>query len=323
MDAETTPLGGIERCIISLSRALTNSNLKVRVFSNVNNDIEFKQITWSPKDKLTNFKADIVIACNDPKLFDVYAKNSDHKNFKPYLWHHNPVSYWKTIRKSRLLPLIRWNPTTIFLGTYHQNQYPFLLPAKNPTIIKHGIEDSILNYPTSDSMLPPPPHAAFISQSYRGLEEMVSLWKNSISPQNPDAKLFVYSETQYKRNDLSNYGIYFEGRQPRENLIRSLSQIRLVLTPGHPDETFCLSALESQCLGIPVITFGIGALKERVKDGYDGFIAKDNKDFTNKINDVLNNNDTWSHLSTNAILHKKDSSWSKKSAQWIELFGKN
>lgn len=311
------PLGGIERCIISLSREFSNKGHTVQVFSNGLQKSTYQNIDWLPKHQTTNFKADIVIACNDPKLFDSYALQSGHTDFKPYLWHHNPVGFWKTIRKGRLLPLIKWTPTIVLLGTSHLKTYPKILSFNKKVIIEHGIETSILKAPPLS--VPPPPHAAYISQSYRGLNNLIHLWKNEIFPANPRAKLFVYSS--YENNDdLSAFGISIEGRQSREKLLNSLSNKRITLIPGHPDETFCLSALESLCLGIPVISFGIGALKERISDGQNGFIVRDNMDFAAKTIRLLNDDSLWQTMSQNAVESRSKSSWSQKEDMWECLF---
>jgi glycosyltransferase involved in cell wall biosynthesis len=317
------PLGGIERCIINLSRSLFIKGYNVRVFSNVGEAQEYDGIIWHPKNKTTDFKADIVIACNDSKLFDVYEQNSAHKNFKPFLWHHNPIEIWKTIRKGRFIPLIKWNPTTVFLGQAHFNSAPrFFIPSEKNIIIEHGIEDSVLNTPAASNL--PPPHFAYISQAYRGLEKVISLWKELVYPQNQNARLYLYCDfISEKKEVLEKIGIYPIGRLPRKELIQSLSDKRAILIPGHKDETFCLSAKESLCLGIPVITLGIGCLKERVKDSFNGFIVENNYDFAQKIHLISKDDKMWNDMSKKALMERENASWDTKAEIWVSHFRTN
>lgn len=317
-------LGGIERCIISLSRALSNKGHDVQVFAHEQSESHHNNIRWVSKLHPTPFKADIVIACNDPKLFDLYATNSNHSGFQAFLWHHNPVGFWKTLRKGRLLPLLKWNPTHILLGTDHLLTYPKCLSFQKKMIIEHGVEDSILDFSRSLSdSSPRPPHAAFISQAYRGLENVIDLWKKYVFPEFPSAKLFIYSTYPAKDNSLESFGITIQGRLPREKLLNELSTKRITLIPGHEDETFCLSAIESQCLGLPVISFGIGALKERIQNQDDGFLVSNEKDFAEKILFLLKNDDVWLRMSQKAKEHNLTAAWSYKATLWESLFEDN
>lgn len=316
--AASRPLGGIERCIISLSRALSDQGHEVQVFSNETGSQEVNAIRWSCKYDPTDFRADIVIACNDATLFDLYAAKSGHKNFRPFLWHHNPVRVWREIRKGRALSLARWRPTCVFLGDDHRDDYPVLLRFCPSVIIGHGIEPSVLEAPPV--ALPVPPHAAFISQSYRGLDNLIRLWTEYVFPRNPQAQLHVYSDCAQDHATLKQVGIHIRGRVSRTALIDALSHTRVMLIPGHKDETFCLSALEGLCLGIPMVTFGTGSLKERVRDGQDGFLVRNNQEFAEKTLRLLQEDDLWQRMSHTALESRAHATWAEKAVLWDKLF---
>ena len=57
----------------------------------------------------------------------------------------------------------------------------------------------------------------------------------------------------------------------------------MLLIPGHKAELYCISAEEARELCIPIITLGIGCLKERVIHGKTGFIAKNEKELTDEV----------------------------------------
>jgi GT2 family glycosyltransferase/MoaA/NifB/PqqE/SkfB family radical SAM enzyme/Flp pilus assembly protein TadD/glycosyltransferase involved in cell wall biosynthesis len=71
-------------------------------------------------------------------------------------------------------------------------------------------------------------------------------------------------------NDL---GIIQHGFYKRSDLPRLLSKTSLVMIPSVWDETFCLTASESQMMGIPVIASDCGAISERIVDGETGFLV--------------------------------------------------
>jgi glycosyltransferase involved in cell wall biosynthesis len=311
------PLGGIERCIISLSRAFYNKGMVVHVYNKTLSGVsEFHGIPWAPLNTAHNFKADVVIACNDACLFDDYATSSGERNFKRFLWLHNPVNLSKTIRKGRFLPLLRWRPEAIFLGTSHIKSTSAFVPFGRKHNIGHGVEDIFLNRPINTT--PPAPHAAFISQSYRGLDDVIRIWKNFIFPKMPQAKLDIYSEWNGDKN-LELYGITLKGRLPRAALLSELSDKRVMLIPGHKDETFCLAAQESLCLGIPVITFGIGSLKERIENGTTGYIAKNESEFAAKTLTLLSDDTLWTEMHNNAAKTRDHAGWGDVAEKWLGL----
>lgn len=315
--ASSIPLGGIERCIISLSRALYNKGAKIRVFNTTPVSSSYRGITWSHINAPTEFKADIVIACNDAHLFDTYAKSATHKNFKPFLWLHNPVTLAKTIRKGRIWPLLRWRPTGIFLGQTQKDQTSWLIPFGRRDIIGHGVESSVLEYQVNTT--PPPPATAYISQSYRGLDHVINIWKSRIFPSLPRATLDIYCTWNGDTTDLEKHGITLKGRMPRSQLLSELSQKRAMFIPGHADETFCLAAAESLCLGIPIITYGTGALKERVVDKETGFIASGEQDFADSTLRLLTDDALWLELHTNAVKVRNGADWDTIADRWLTL----
>lgn len=314
----TQPLGGIERCILGLSAALSQMGFAVSVWNNTPETIENGLVNWYRKDsgKLPHF--DIVIACNDARLFDDYAQVSGKKDFLPILWFHNPVSFGKTLRKRRILPLLRWRPIGVFLGKAHKEGSTKFLSLRSAHIIEHGIEDDFFTAGMTASETAPPPVAIFISQAYRGLTPLLKLWRDKIHSIIQDAAFHVYSEKPAQTSAADS--IRFMGRKSRSALLQKMKSARVCLIPGHDDETFCLAAAECSALGIPIITYGTGALKERVRDGVNGYIAKDEGDFAAKLSTLLTEDAVWQKLHTSALKgpHKK---WNEAANEWTALFG--
>ena len=74
----------------------------------------------------------------------------------------------------------------------------------------------------------------------------------------------------------ADLGIVQHGHYERKDLPQLLSNTDLVIIPSIWDETFCLTASESQMMGIPVIASDCGAISERIIDGKTGFLVSPN-----------------------------------------------
>lgn len=321
-------LGGIERAVIQLAQAFVRKGMDVTVWNDTPTPVNAAGVSWIPKstgDLLARY--DIVIACNNARLFDEYAKASGHTQFKPYLWFHNRVLLEKTIRKGRMLPMLRWRPIGVFLGKNHEATATKFVPLRRRVIIGSGVEEEVLNYPAPTAQKRPPV-AVFISQPYRGLAGMISLWCDHIHPAVPDARLRLYaSEVKgLYRNALSDAemaaaGIELRGRLPRKKLMKDMEEARVCLIPGHVDETFCLAAAEALALHIPVLSYGTGSLKERIVDGVNGFVVPTREAFAQRLKDTLTNDNLWSKLSAHGLQDKESYGWDASAAQWLRLFG--
>ncbi|HNQ91750.1 MAG TPA: glycosyltransferase [Alphaproteobacteria bacterium] len=326
--ASSQPLGGIERTIIALSKILSSSpGWTVTVCNKTPEPTTCDNVTWTNMDKIGgNFPAaQMVIACNDPNLFDQYKKKTGQGDFLPVLWLHNLLPFEKALRKGRFFPLLRWKPVGVFLSIYHNNITSRFLPFGKRVVIPHGIEDSVLDFPVPDE-IQNEKTACFISQAYRGLAQVIRMWKSVIFAEISDARLEVYCANP-SADDLDNTSVEelkkknvnIMGRKSRNELNESLSKVRVLLIPGHKDETYCLSATESIALGVPVVTMGVGALAERVEDGRTGFIATSEEDFAEKTKQLLTDDALWRDMHQTCLKTRESCRWKARKDQWTKL----
>lgn len=319
-NAKTAPmqaLGGIERCVLNLADALARKGFDISVWNNTPEACIAGGVHWYPRNTQNLPRTDIVIVCNDPRLIDTYARTAGHKTFLPVVWHHNPVLFKKYYLKGRILPLLRWKPISVFLGQDHNARSLQKLPLRERAIIPHGIDAQILAAGAMESPGVRKPVALFISQAYRGLQDLTALWKQTIHAAFPDAELHIYAGKCAPEDCGEN--IHSMGRVPREGLIAAMREARVCLIPGHPDETFCLAAAECAVMGVPVVTYGTGALKERVQDGINGYIATSRDDFAAKTLQCLNDEGPWNQrLSTTQGNTYR--SWDQIANIWLDLF---
>ncbi len=315
--APTQGLGGIERCILNLSAALARKGFDVNVWNNTPDYHEAGGVRWHPRKTGSLPQAEIVIACNDPRLMDDYARATGHRNFLPVMWHHNPVLFRKYYLKGRMLPLLRWRPVGVFLGQDHSERSLQILPLRERTIIPHGLDEEILAAAAQAGDTARKPVALFISQAYRGLDDMAALWTEHVQIALPEAEFHIY--TAESGTGRTEPGIRAMGRVPRGRLITAMKEASVCLIPGHADETFCLAAAECIAMGVPVVTYGTGALKERVQDGINGYIASSREDFAAKILHCLKNEGPWTKCQQ-TTQENTYRSWDQIADQWLDLF---
>ena len=89
------------------------------------------------------------------------------------------------------------------------------------------------------------------------------------------------------------------------------------------DETFCLNAIEANACGLPVITFGRTALKELIKNNYNGLIVKDYKSLSLKMINLMNKKDKIKKkFILNSISNSKKYNFDIIEKKWINLLSK-
>lgn len=327
-------LGGIETVTICLAEALAaiDGNTVIVVNNSEYSGTRIiRNVRWMNRDHFfahgKGLVADVVVANNDPRLFDQAAQIID-KPFTPVLWMHNRILLEKTIRKMRLLSFYRWNPVGVFLSENQQNACNRFHRFRRKVLMHHGLSSDFLN---GDIVLPQDSlqAAMFFSQPYRGLREVVSCWVRYIHPICPEAVFKVCVgdinmaeyNIPYSKNQLAEHNIVIMPRLPKVDLINHLKYARLVIYPGHKDETYCSVAAEANALGVPLVSFGRGALSERVRHGYNGFLVADGdlKTMGNRAIELLKNeNDCLAVLSNNARAYVSNLSWDGVADKWMK-----
>lgn len=120
-----------------------------------------------------------------------------------------------------------------------------------------------------------------------------------------DIKLAIVGDGE-KRNILENMvknynlndNVHFFGFQSNPFPIMKKSKLMIMtsLYEGTP-----MSALEAQCLGLPIISTPVDGLKYVIIDGYNGFLCDNNKLISKKIVHILDNVKEYNLMKKNSL----------------------
>jgi hypothetical protein len=291
IEADAKDLGGTEQAVLHLSAALAGRGHRILTDGG---------------------EYGITVAVNDARLLPPGAA-------RLVLWFHNEVTFLREMKRGRLAALRRHRPLAVFCGAEQARaSLPFL---RGRVILPHGLPEAVLT--AAPAAGPPPPHAVFVSQAYRGLKEMIGLWRTVIGMRNREARFSAFIAP----GDVARYRALADGdgsikilpRIPNAGMPSLFAGARLLFAPGHVSETFCLSAAEAIAMGVPVVTLGVGALKERVVDGRTGFVCRDLREMGERTLGLLTDDALWSRMQAEGLATRQNSGWGDVAQQWEEL----
>ena len=311
-DINSNNLRGAENILINLSLEFANLNHDVTIYNNCNKNEIIDKVTWininSIKDKPYY---DLAISNNDIRLLDKI--NSNNK----IAISHSIQSLEKFLRKGQFFSYIKNKPKIVMLGDYHEINRNFLIKIFGSFKINWAVDKIFLD--ADISLNNKSVNAIFTSHSDRNLEMLIEIWKKYIFPNNQNKKLLI---TPYNK-DLTKFNIYNRKFEDKKNLLYDLSSSRVFLIPGHKAELFCISAEEARELCIPIVTLGIGCLKERVVHNKTGFIAKNFNEFANYTNILLNDNNVWLNMRQNLFNLRGSNKWENVAQKFLSRAFKN
>jgi glycosyltransferase involved in cell wall biosynthesis len=306
--------GGIQHGTTSLAEAFARLGHAVTVFNRTSAEVKINAVKWRRLPSDGAIQADLVIVNNAVHLLDRAGMS------KKVVWFRNPVKLHRLFKKGDLLPVYRHRPHAVFLGSYHAGSVSRFLPFSSRHIIPHAPPgDFARSRPVTKA---PPPRALFVSQPYRGLAWLLDIWASSIFPKVPGAELHVFTADwdQVRVEDYQRFGVVKRRRVPRTELAVEMMNSRVMLYPGHRNETFCFAAAEASAAGLPVITRGIGSLIERVRHGENGYVSFEAADFAAHSTALLLDDDLWLDMHGKTLAGREAASWEDRAGEWARTF---
>ena len=295
--------------MIHLTSALAARGHAVFVVGGVRAARDLGGVRWLPAGR--HAPADVCVAVNDARLLA-------GRGGLPVVWFHNEVGAWREIRKGRLAALWRARPAAVFIGTEQARQASRALPFRRRSVIPYGLPPAVLAAEPGKGV--PGPCAVFTSQAYRGLREVIALWRAQVAPNVPGARLLAYvgegDVAEYAALAAGDRSVEVRPRVGNAAMLDVLRRSRALLAPGHVSETFCLAAAEAIAMGVPVVTLGIGSLKERVADGVTGYLCRGWAEMAARTTQVLADDRIWAHLRAGGLATRSGNDWDVAAQAW-------
>ena len=305
-------LRGAELALINYSEELAKKKFNVILLNNCDQENVINGVKYININNLKNkLDCDIAIVNSDANYFKFV---NSKKNF---LLSHSIQNLEKFIRHKQLLAFLKHKPVVLCFSNYHFSNRSFFTSMFGKKIIIPSIDDDFFNFNLKTNINK---DAIFYSRFDRNGQIVVDMWKRNYRKLYNNNKLFINSDIIDSEQDLEKFNIYKKPYLEKNKLIEFLSNFRLLIVPGHKGEVFCNVAEEAKALCIPIVTMGIGALSERVRHNFNGFICKNIDDFENKIFDLMNNDELYLTLKNNLYKERGLNTWKNTVEKLTKLF---
>ena len=309
-------IAGSEKTLINISSELSKyDNLEIKVFNLTKKKKKNKGFEWNNLNEINSYEIpDFLIAMSDANLLSlIKCKNK-------FLWSHSVQPFEKFLRKKQLFAFIKNKPTMILEGKYHYETRSFLTSLYGKEILPISVDYDFIETNVDENLLANK-NAIFTTRPDRNLNFLLECWEN-ISLNSKNSKLYI--NPPFEINEyLNNKGVRLREKGNKANLISDLKNSRVMLNPGHKGEVFCLAAEEARELCVPIVTMGIGSLKERVEHGVTGYIAKNKNEFIEYSCMILNNDDHYLYLKKNLIKKRNSRSYKDVAIDFLKIIYDN
>jgi glycosyltransferase involved in cell wall biosynthesis len=309
-DKYSSLLRGAETTLINLSKSISLLGHEVVVFNNCKNNTKNNNYSWSNIKDLENknYHFDVAVANADANLLSLVKAN------KKIIISYSLQSIEKFLRKKQFLAYFKNKPIIFLLGKYHQKNRSKLISLFGSKIFSLGVDDLFIKSNIIQNNLSKT--AIFTSRSDRNLNILLDIWKNYIYPKSNEFELLVTPNDE-DESILKEKNIVFRKMSSQNYLIKDLLESKMVLIPGHKAELYCLAAEEARELCLPIVTLGIGSLKERVDHEKTGFIAKNYSEFAEYTLNLFQNENLYKKIVKNLIELRGSNTWDKAAKNFL------
>jgi len=297
-DLNSKVIRGAEDVVINLSNELSLLGHEIDIFNNCIENCVKENVKWhNIKHISKNYIYDIAITNNDIRLF----KNISARKYVAIS--HSIQTIEKFIRKGQLFSYLKYKPKIVLLSDYHHRNRNSILKIFGIINLEWAVNSLFLETQLNNELVEN--RAIFTSRSDRNLEMLINIWKEKIYPRDRLIKLYT---TPSNLTD-NKFNIFNRNFDQKEKMLEDILKSKVLLVPGHKGEVYCIAAEEARELCIPIITLGIGSLKERVQHGITGFVAKNAEDFANYTLKLINDKKLWNSMRDNLIKLRGTKKW--------------
>jgi glycosyltransferase involved in cell wall biosynthesis len=332
---EERPLGGIETGVIRLAGELHKLGHEVIVGTTLPNP-PLSEPLYIPLNTVGNIRSvDVLIVVRDwqPLLAEFDAKVK-------LFWTGDSWDQPQTVglgdprvvaRCNALLTVSQWQADELSRRSG--------FPRERCWVIRNGV-----HLPYFEGSEPRARRRLLYSSTpYRGLEFLPAIFRE-IKSRVPDTELHIFSDFKvyegaggYPPEVIARYqqlrvllsqmqGCFFHGNVLQSQLAREFMKSSLLCYPNTFEETSCITALEAQAAGCPIVTTNLGALPETVGD--TGILidppvnsANYRVGFINACLNLLTDDSAWNTLSKRALALRPELGWNAVARRLLGFLG--
>jgi len=322
--AESVPLGGPEKNLISLAVALTRRGHTVRVFNRCKKSVVANGVGWQPIEECDAAFSDWLIAHRNPSLL----RRVPNAN-RTALWTVGNAEY---LGRSGSLSIIAARETVLILQSLTQSlTVPTVLQSNAAEVVVPASMDC---YRTVPSMTPcEPANAVVTTHPQNGLGWLLDIWLNHVMARVATAELHIYSSILARgaaggpcpaalRSVLDQAvggrkkGVKIFQPLPDNEMSEVYRRGRLHLYPSHDRDLICTTLGDSQAVGLPAVARDKGAARERLLNGKSGYLATTDEDFADFTARVLEDDTIFAKLSKIAQTRQRNRTWDQVAADF-------
>jgi len=313
-DINGTVVRGTEASLILLSEQFVRMGINVDYCNSIQKKSKVNGVNYFNKNDIVKQKQyDLAIAISDANEFRRVSslKNAVFSNS------NQPIE--KFIRKKQLLPFLKFKPTLITLCDYQYKKRSFFTSFYGKKTIPITVDPKFLDIEIDQNFLPEK-KVVYNIRSNRNLNHLIKIWCDKIFPSNNDFKLYITPNLIDYNNFHKKNNIFLRTIGSRSEMIDEMKNYRALTYLGHKSDIFTLTAEEAIKMCLPVVTFGIGSLKERVSHNETGFIAKNDQEFADYTVKLLNDDDFYLDLKKKMKNKRKENNWEFIANEWASFF---
>lgn len=312
-------IGGLENCIINLSKEFSKQKHEVICYNNHNKNEIYDNVEYRHISKYNNDKVDIFIGISSfPEKINSNIKiNWIHRFADFSVEKHKDVNY------------------NVFVSEWHKN---YILTHRNLSnskakniVIDNGISDCFL----TNKEFKKENKIIYINHPRKGVEYLIDIFpkikkeiKNSECYVFSGTKMWGEKDTNFKDvfNNLKNNNIKVIGQVGQKRIVEELKNSKIFLYPSTFVETFGLSIIEAMAMGCIPISSYIGNIPEIIKNEKTGFLIKGNpneegyqKEAASIAISILKDDYFYNMIKNNAILYANKFTWYKAAKKFEQL----
>lgn len=309
-DLNTTKVRGTEASIILLSESFVKKGFNVTVLTCTQQMVLCNNVTYLNKYNIPTNNFNICIAVSNANLF--YGIKAD----KYVVWSNSLQSIEKFIRKKQLLPFLRFKPKVMAMCNYQYQKRSFFTAFYGKLCISLTVDPVFFNEPIDKNYIPKS-IALNNVRSHRNIDWLVNIWKKFIFDIDGSETLFINPNIIKNENDLLKFNIKIRNYVERKELLNELKETRVFVYTGHKSDVWTLTVEEAVQMCVPVVTFGIGSVSDRVKHGVNGFLVKTDNEFAYYLKKILTDDVFYLNLKSKMFDNRGQRSWDDIADEWI------